>query len=179
MGWWNLEYNIEPGINRWFYILLLLLLVLQLCKSWPAQQFSSIISHPHTSYSTSVYLFFPDLLWHHPPNLTSLCQSFLCNWSPLCCSFRCLSFSILTMCPIHLILYGFVYLTIYAYLINKSVFLKFLFSNSHFDFLLGHITSSLLSFQTLLIFVHVRFLVPRSYTHMWLLVLSDFYSCAF
>jgi hypothetical protein len=48
-----------------------------LCEFWPAQQFSSMLLYPQPSYSNSVPSFFPDPLWHHPPILTSVYQSFL------------------------------------------------------------------------------------------------------
>jgi hypothetical protein len=65
--------------------------------------------------------------------------------------FTSLSLSILTICPIHHILCAVIYLTISACLISKSISLKALILKHPYDFLFGHIFSSLLSFQTLLI----------------------------
>jgi hypothetical protein len=63
-----------------------------------------------------------------------------------------LSLSILTICPIHHILCAVIYLTISARVISKSILSLSSYSPpSILHFLLGHMFSLLLSFQTLLI----------------------------
>ena len=91
--------------------------------------------------------------------------------------FTVLSLSILTICPIHLILCAFIYLTVSACLIRKPISSLVLILQPQSWFLLCCTSSSLLSFQILLTVVQVRLLVPRFRIHKWLLVVSHFYRC--
>lgn len=100
-------------------------------------------------YSNSESSLFSDPLWHHPPILISVYQSL---------------FSVLL----------YIYKTIPVCMTSKFPY-QFLCSNSHLDILLGCIPSSLLSFQTLFIIVHICPSVPRSHIHTWLPVLSNVY----
>lgn len=92
-------------------------------------------------YSSRVLCDINLLVWN------SVHQSPYCNYSPFFNSFYLPFLSILTLCPIHLTLWP---LYIYLYRHFQLVSLLphyFLFCKSHLDFLLGQISSSLLSFQ--------------------------------
>jgi len=82
----------------------------------PTQQFPSILLIPQPSYSNYESSVFPHL-WHHLPILPSVYQSL----QQMIILFTELSLSIFTICPIHLIFYAFVYLTICARLVSKFI----------------------------------------------------------
>lgn len=92
--------------------------------------------------------------------------------------FSILSLSILTICPIHLILCAFIYLTISACLISRSISSLVLIVQFPSWVFIGLCIFLFLSFQTLLTVVQVCLLAPRFCIHMWLLILPDFYRCA-
>lgn len=154
--------------------LLLLLLALQLFVSFGLLNSSlprfSIHNHPipilnlHFSHTRS------DII------LPSIYQSFLLQLVSTVTLLTVLSLSVLTIYPTRLILCAFIYLTTSACLISKSISLLVLILQLPSWFFIEPYI--LPSYQTLLIVVQVRLLVPRFRIHTWLLVLSDFYRCA-
>jgi hypothetical protein len=109
------------------------------------------------SYSNPVSSFFTHLLWHHSPILTTVCQRFLLQLVSTLLLSPSFLYQFLQYPPIHLILCSFIYLTVSVCPINNSI--------SSLVLTLQLPSCSLLSFQTLLIVVHVYLLVRRFHTH--------------